>query len=459
MQFITRDKEFYRSLVLLMIPISLQRLITFGITFADNVMIGSLGDSAVSGVYVSNQMQTLQTSVILALETSLMILGSQYWGKKDTAPIRSLISIAVRFGVGFSLLLTIVSLLFPENFIRFFTKDETTIRDGSIYLRIIAVTFIAYAVSQIMIAAMRSVETARTGLYISMAALVINVSLNYILIFGKLGFPAMGIRGAAIATLISRVSEALLATLYILFADKKLNFRMSDFLHIDRTLMKDFIRYGLPVIGGQVVWACNLLFNTRILGSFDNAGVITATSIVGQMQNMVFMWTVGLSSAAGIITGKTIGAGEFDKMKVYARTIQILFLVIGILSGGLVLLIADPFISLYNVSSDAVMYAHQFAILYSIIVIGQTYQGMGLAGLVKSGGDTAFVFKNDTIFVFLVVMPLTLFARYRLNAAPAVVYMCLRCDELLKCIVAFFKINSFNWMKNLTRDTTEEAAA
>ena len=270
MQFITRDKEFYRSLVLLMIPISLQRLITFGITFADNVMIGSLGDSAVSGVYVSNQMQTLQTSVILALETSLMILGSQYWGKKDTAPIRSLISIAVRFGVGFSLLLTIVSLLFPENFIRFFTKDETTIRDGSIYLRIIAVTFIAYAVSQIMIAAMRSVETARTGLYISMAALVINVSLNYILIFGKLGFPAMGIRGAAIATLISRVSEALLATLYILFADKKLNFRMSDFLHIDRTLMKDFIRYGLPVIGGQVVWACNLLFNTRILGSFED---------------------------------------------------------------------------------------------------------------------------------------------------------------------------------------------
>ena len=104
------------------------------------------------------------------------------------------------------------------------------------------------------------------------------------------------------------------------------------------------------------------------------------------------------------------------------------------------------------------MYAHQFALLYSIIVIGQTYQGMGLAGLVKSGGDTAFVFKNDTIFVFFVVMPLTLFARYVLNAAPAVVYMCLRCDELLKCIVAFFKINSFNWMKNLTRDTTEESA-
>ena len=458
MQFITRDKEFYKNLVLLMIPISLQRLITFGITLADNVMIGSLGDSAVSGVYVSNQMQTLLQSVVMALETALLILGSQYWGKKETAPIRSLISIAMRFGIIFSAILSVLSLAFPEQFIRLFTKDPSTIHDGGIYLRIVAVAFIAFTISQIMISAMRSVETARTGLYISIAALVVNVTLNYILIYGKLGFPAMGIKGAAIATLISRIAEAILATLYILLIDKKLGFRLQDLLHIDRVLLKDFIRYGLPVVGGQVVWACNLLVNTRILGSFNNAGVITATSIVGMMQNMVFMWTAGLSSAAGIITGKTIGAGEFEKMKVYARTIQILFLVIGILSGGLILLIKGPFISLYNVSSDAVMYAHQFATIYSVIVIGQTYQGMGLAGLVKAGGDTAFVFKNDTIFVFCIVIPLSILARY-LGAAPAVVYMCLRCDELLKCIVAFFKINSFNWMRNLTRDDLESTAA
>ena len=454
MAVFTKDRSFYRSLVTLAVPISLQNLVTFAVSFADNVMIGSLGDDAISGVYIGGQLQSVLQMFVGGIEGAILILAAQYWGKKDTQSIRKVVSIGIKFALAVGLLSSLVAVLFPQWVIRAFTTEPGVIQEGAAYVQIVGFTYLFFSVSQVMIAAMRSVETARIGLYISCMALVINVCLNYVFIFGHFGFPAMGVRGAALATLVSRILEMCVGVGYVFFVDKKLRFGLKDLLHTDRQLLRDFIRYGLPVIGGQVVWAINSLANTKILGYYS-AGVIAAASITGMLHNLVYVWMNGMSSAVGIITGKTVGAGQYEKMKEYSKTVQMIFLFVGLISGAAVFLARDGFISLYNASSEAQAYSRQFINVISVTIIGTCYQAACLFGLVKSGGDISFVFKNDTIFVFLVVIPSSLLAMW-LGAPPWVVFACLKCDQILKCFVAIVKINRYNWMKNLTRDNTSQ---
>ena len=451
MSVFTKDRSFYRSLVTLAVPISLQNLVTFAVSFADNVMIGSLGDDAISGVYVGGQLQSVLQMFVGGIEGAILILAAQYWGRKDRESIRKVVSIGVKFALAVGILMSLVAVAFPEWMIRAFTQEPGVIQEGAAYVQIVGFTYLFFSISQVMIAAMRSVETARIGLYISLMSLVVNVSLNYVFIFGHLGFPAMGVRGAAVATLISRIMEMCASVGYVFFVDKKLRFGLRDLFHTDRQLLKDFIRYGLPVIGGQVVWSVNMLANTKILGYYS-AGVIAAASITGMLHNLIYVWMNGLSSAVGIITGKTVGAGLYDKMKEYSKTVQMIFLFVGLISGAVVFLARDGFISLYSASPEAQEYSRQFINVISITIIGTCYQAACLFGLVKSGGDIAFVFKNDSIFVFLVVIPSALLSMW-LGAPPWVVFACLKCDQILKCFVAIVKINRYNWMKNLTRDT------
>ncbi len=454
MAVFTKDRSFYRSLVTLAVPISLQNLVTFAVSFADNVMIGSLGDDAISGVYIGGQLQSVLQMFVGGIEGAILILAAQYWGKKDTQSIRKVVSIGIKFALAVGLLSSLVAVLFPQWVIRAFTTEPGVIQEGAAYVQIVGFTYLFFSVSQVMIAAMRSVETARIGLYISCMALVINVCLNYVFIFGHFGFPAMGVRGAALATLVSRILEMCVGVGYVFFVGKKLRFGLKDLLHTDRQLLRDFIRYGLPVIGGQVVWAINSLANTKILGYYS-AGVIAAASITGMLHNLVYVWMNGMSSAVGIITGKTVGAGQYEKMKEYSKTVQMIFLFVGLISGAAVFLARDGFISLYNASPEAQAYSRQFINVISVTIIGTCYQAACLFGLVKSGGDISFVFKNDTIFVFLVVIPSSLLAMW-LGAPPWVVFACLKCDQILKCFVAIVKINRYNWMKNLTRDNTSQ---
>lgn len=449
-RLITRDKSFYKSLVVLAIPIALQNLITFAVGFADNVMIGALGDAAVSGVYVGGQIQSVLQMAVGGIEGAIMILGAQYWGRKDLESIRKVTAIGLRFAALVGLIFTIIFSLFAEPVVRLFTSDADAVREGTSYLRIVAFSYIFFSISEVMIASMRSVETAQIGMYISIIALVVNISLNWIFIFGHFGVPAMGCAGAAAATVISRIVEMTCSVLYVLLVDKKLHFKPADIKDRDKLLTHDFIKYGLPLIGGNVVWAINMLANAKILGLY-NASVLTAASVTGTLNNMLYICMNGMSSAVGVITSKTVGAGLYEKEKEYAYTVQILFLGVGLLTGALAYLVRDPFISLYGISPEAQAYSRQFINVLSITIIGTCYQAAALFGLVKSGGDISFVFKNDTIFVFLVVIPSGI-AAYLLKAPAWVTFACLKCDQILKCFVAVVKINCFNWMKNLTRD-------
>ncbi len=456
---LTRDRSYYKSLITLALPVAAQGLIAFLASFADNLMVSSLGDAAVSGVYFASQINVLIQMFTSGIGGVILILSAQYWGKKDTENIKNIISIGIRFSLAVGAVLTAVCLLFPGAVIGIFTSDPAIAREGITYLRTVCMSYIFFCITQVLLCSMRAVETPSIGMMISLISLSFDIALNFLFIYG-LGW---GVFGAALSTVIGRVAETTAISIYVFRRDRKLRLRIADLRRSDRMLIRDYIRYGLPLIAGEVVWSVNLMVNSIIFGRFFDASVATAVSIANTMGTLAFIAISGLASAVGIITGKTVGAGKYELMKEYARTTQVIFFFVGLLSGALVAVLRGPFVALYagalggGISQAAAREASLLIGVLSITIIGSGYQAPCLFGLVKSGGDISFVFKNDTIFVFCVVLPSALISAW-LGAPAWLVFACLKSDQILKCFVAVFKINKFNWMKNLTRTTISESA-
>ncbi|MBO5790832.1 MAG: MATE family efflux transporter, partial [Clostridia bacterium] len=356
----------------------------------------------------------------------------------------------LRIAFFFGIVYSAVSFIFAPKILTVLTSDREVVQAGIPYLRITALSFLFFTITQALLYALRGVENAKFGMRLSFLTLAVNVTFNYILIFGKFGMPALGIKGAAIATLAARIAECITVLLYVFLKEKNLSLKLTSLTLRSPTLLKDMVRYGIPLLGGEVVWAINTFFQSAAIGRF-NEEVMAAFSITIMLSNLIYVWASGLASAVGVITGKTVGRGEFEKMKQYAKTVQVLFVLVGLFSAALILGIRSPFISLYNVTAATVAQAKELMIVLAVVMAGTCYQMVGLAGLVKSGGDTKFVMINDSIHVFLVIIPATVVA-ISLGAPAWVVFACLKCDQVLKCFVAVIKINRFRWMKKLTRE-------
>ena len=453
MRLITRDRSFYRSLFSLALPIVLQNFISFAVNFADNLMVGRLGDTAVSAVYMGNQFQTVLQMFVFGIDAAMLIIAAQYWGIKDTKSIRRISAMGIRWSVLVGAVIAAAVLAFPRFFLSRLTSDAGVVEEAVPYVVFVALSYVFFCASQLLISSMKSVENARLGFYVSLIALFVNIFLNWLLIFGMFGFPALGVKGAAIATLISRIVEFLIAAVYVFAIDKRLGLKPKHLFLKAPSLRRDFIRNGAPVVAGQMVWAVNMIAYSTIMGHLSPAAV-TASSIVGQMENLLRVGVFGLSAALGIVTSKTVGAGKFKEMREYATTAELIFLGIGLLSSLVIVLLKRPFVGLYDISPEAADMSAQFFRVLTFTFIGTCWQATCLGGLVKSGGDTGFVFKMDSVFVFGVLIPAGILTLV-LGAPAWAVFLALKCDQILKCIVAFVKINSFNWMKKLTRENAD----
>lgn len=446
--------KLYKRVLLLAAPMALQSIITYAVGMADNLMVGSLGELALSGVYVANQLQNILHMLVTGLGAALVILASQYWGKKDPENTRAIVSIALKFSLGAGLVFLLATLLFPMEILGFFTNDPGVKQEAWHYLQIIRYTYVFFAVTQILIASMRCVEQVRIGLVLSIITFFINVGLNWVLIFGNLGAPALGIQGAALATLIARMVETPIMILYVRFLDQRLNLRFSHFRQSNRNLVGDFFRFGFPVILGDIFWGINLAIQGAILGRLGPTA-LASVSIANNLFSMVAVGVYGTAAASAVIVGQTVGAQEYELLKTYTKQLQILFLFVGACSGALLYLISDHILLLYNLTPETMVMAKQFLTVLSVMIVGTSYQMSVLTGIVRAGGSIYFVLINDLIFVWLVVLPSAYLAAFVFNAHPVIVFMCLKSDQILKCLVAVVKVNRFNWVQNLTQETVQ----
>jgi putative MATE family efflux protein len=441
---------YYRTILRLALPIGLQNLVGFTVNFADNLMVGRLGDLAIAGVFIGNQIHSMVMFITSGIGATLVILATQYWGKQDTRSIRSLTGISFWAALGAGTLFTVLSAGFPGLIAGLLSNKEDVIAASIPYLRITGLSFVFFTVSQVLVASQRSVEKVRFGMNIALIALAVNVGLNYCLIFGKLGFPALGVTGAALATLVSRILECFLAAIYVFRIDKRIALRLRDLGKPDRFLGFSLLKYGAPVVAGDIVWAANSFAYTAIVGRFT-AGIIASFNIAGMMNTMVYIWMSGLAAALGIMTGKLVGGGApVAEIKTHSFRTQRFFLLVGLGTGLFIFFFKGVLISFYNISPEAALAAPQLLSVLALSMVGTAYQMPGLGGLVKAGGNISFVFRNDFIFVFFVVIPSSVIAM--LLKAPAwAVFLCLKCDQILKCFVAMVVINRFRWIKDLTR--------
>ena len=445
-----REKSFYKTLCMLSFPIVLQNFITYLVGLADNVMVSVLGETAVSGVYVANQISTLLQLFVMGLAAALTVLSTQYFGLGDKKSMKLIVSTALRVSVYVSVLLWAVVFFFPEAVLSVFTDETEVIKAGAQYIKVLSFTYLPFCVTNVLIAGMRCVEKVKIGTKVALCALFINVFFNWVFIYGKLGVPSLGIKGVAFSTLISRIIELSIMFVYVFRMDEKLKFKASDVFKRDVTLVKKFLKYGLPVILGDLLWGMNLVMQAIIVGHLGTIS-IAAVSIANNIFSVVSVGLYGFRDGSAIIVGKTVGTGDYNKVKLYAKTLQVVYVILGVVTSIIITLTKFLVPLLYNkMDAETIELAKNLVTVLSVTVLGSAYQMGSLTGIVRAGGDTKFVLRNDMIFIWLIVIPSAAIAAFVFSAPTLVVFMCLKCDQIIKCAVAAIKVNRYRWIKNLT---------
>ncbi len=445
-----KDGRFYKVFFSMTAVIALQNLISFSVNLADNIMIGGYSQVALNGVSMVNQIQFLLQMVVSGVGNGIVVLGAQYWGKRQTEPIRRVTSIGMVLAITVSLLMTAVVYFFPHQTLSLLTNEQPVIAEGARYLKIVCFSYVLFAVTNVLLSSLRSVETVKIGFVVTLAALVVNICLNYCLIYGRFGFPELGAVGAAIATLTSRVVEFLIVVVYTLAMDRKVRWRFSMLFSFDAGLFRDYLHVGLPLILSSTVWGLATSAQTAILGRLGQ-DTIAANSIVTTIFQVVTVLAYGAASASSVIIGKTVGENDIPRVKAYTVTLQLMYLIIGLLTSGILWLCKDFILGFYSITPETHDLAIQFIAVLSVTVIGTTYECACLTGIVTGGGDTRFVLINDLIHQWLIVIPSAYLSAFVFHAPLWVTFACLKSDQILKCFVAVVKVNRYRWIRVLTR--------
>lgn len=442
-------KNFYRNFLKLCSMLVLQNVVTLSVNLADNIMLGAFSETALSGVTTVNQVQFVFQQLLMALGDGLVIFGSQYWGKKETEPVRKISAWAMRTGLFIALVLFILASFFQRQLLGLFTTDETIIDAGISYLAIIRFTYFFFAVTQVLLATLRCVEIAGIAFGLSVMTLVINCSINWILIYGHFGAPRMGAAGAAVGTLTARVAEIIVLITYISRKQNWIGIRFSDYLKLDGKFGRRYYKVVCPLLIIQGLWGVNTALQTAILGHMT-AAAIAANSAASNLFLMVKSAAVGAASAASVTMGKTIGSGNLELAKAYSKKLQKLFIVMGIICGVLLFFIRIPVLNLYQLSPETRDMANTFLIILSVVMVGMSYQMPTNGGIIRGSGSIAYSMKVDLISTWAIVIPLSMFMAFVVKASPAVVVCCLNADQIFKCVPAFLKCNYGHWIKNMT---------
>lgn len=445
-----KDASFYRTFFPLLFVIVLQQLAALAVNLADNIMLGRYSELALSGASLVNQLQFTLQQIAAGIGMGIVVLAAQYWGQKRTGPIKKIISLGVKCGFLSGVIFFAISQLAPAGVLGLFTGDEAVIGEGVRYLQVICWTYPVFGLSNSLMYALQSVETAMIGTVMSCSTICINVCLNYCFIYGNFGAPELGIVGAAVATLVSRLVELGIILVYILFIDKKLHMKLWEILKWDGTYLQDYLKVSTPIVISGLLWGVAQAAQTAIPGHMS-ATAIAANSIAIILFEIFAVLGAACANTASVVTGKTIGAGMLDKVKAYSKTMQGIFLLGGLFSGGMLFLCKDWIVNFYTVSPEVKAMAVDFMTVLSVASIGSCYEYPVEGGIIAGGGSTKYAAVVDNLFMWLFTIPSAALSAFVFQFPPVVTFAFLKADQILKCIPNFITCNRYRWVKLLTR--------
>ncbi|MGT2614922.1 MATE family efflux transporter [Clostridium perfringens] len=448
---ITRDKRFYRLLFSIALPIAVQNLITFMVSMVDTLMVGALGEIQLSAVSIANNLFFVLTILMFGLAGGSNIMISQYWGKGNVKTIHKILAIMYRVCLLITGIFIFIAVFLPKYFMGIFTTDKAVIDFGASYLRIVCIGYLFYSITNCTIMMLRSVKTVSISIIVYTASLVVNSILNWIFIFGNLGAPELGIRGAAIATVCARITEFSIVLVFMFIYERKIGLKIEHLLKLDKEILKDYVGLCTPVLCNELLWAIGASMISVIVGRMGTE-VVAANSINGVAHQFVTVFIFGMSNATAVIIGNTIGEGKKEKAKEYAYSIGIFSVVMGCISGLMILLIKPFVVNFYNVSYSTKLIAMEIMTVTSGIIVFQSLASNFMMGVLRGGGDAKFVLINDLIFMWLVAIPGGFFVAFVLELPVALVFLVIKCDEILKSLTSVYRVISGKWINDVTKD-------
>ncbi|WP_066501884.1 MATE family efflux transporter [Abyssisolibacter fermentans] len=442
------NRDFYKTMISIAIPIAFQNLIFSSLNMVDTVMIGKLGKTNIAAVALANQIFFIYSLILFGINSGSSIFTAQFWGKKDVKNIRKILGLSLILGVGASLLFFIAGISIPNFLIRLFTEDKEVINLGVSYLVIIVFSYPITAITFSYGAASRSIGQTKLPMVASCISLGCNTLFNYLLIFGKFGFPELGIRGAAYATLTARIIEVFIILGSIYYKKGVLSAKLKEMLDLSKDFIIKYFNTTTSVILNELFWSVGMSMYCAAYGRISTDAV-AAVQISNIVRNLFVVLSIGVANACAIMIGNKIGANKYKEADIYSKKFTYISLLLGLTLGLLLVLGSKYVIIFFDVSADVKLAAVKILIVYAIFLPATNYTSVLIVGILRSGGDTKFSFLLETLCVWLIGVPLAFIGALLFDLPVYLVVALVNIEEIVKMIVGLYRVKSNKWIKNI----------
>ncbi|MFQ6808785.1 MAG: MATE family efflux transporter [Blautia sp.] len=444
------NASFSRNLLRLAVPIVLQNLVTTAVSSADVIMLGFVSQDALAAGSLASQIMFILNLVYSGISSGVIMLAAQYWGKQDTLTIERIMGIGMRISILISTVFFILAFFFPALLMRIFTNDMQLVSTGIPYLKIVSFSYLFMSISQVYLCTMRTIERVIFATAANASALLLNILLNAVFIFGLLGAPKMGIAGVALATTIARGIEFAICMLDAL-KFKTIRFRPSTIFERHKLLFADFMKYSLPAFGNEVSWGLAFSMYSVIMGHLGS-DIVAANAVVVVARNLGTVACFGIANAGAILLGKSIGAGRMETVKADASKFCKITFISGMIGGIFIFLLRPLFMNMADLTATAQGYLNIMLFINMYYVLGQAMNTAVICGVFRSGGDSKWGFICDTIDMWGYAVPMGFFTAFVLKLPPMWVYFIICTDEFVKIPFVYKHYKSYKWLKNITRE-------
>lgn len=443
-----RNVSFAKEVRALAIPVALQCMLQSSFSIIDQIMIGQLGSVSIAAIGLAGKFSSIYSFVVAAIGTVAGIMISQYIGSHDKDEADKSLSVNLLVSVAVSVLFMLLCIIFPSNIMGIYSTEQDTVATSAEYLRIVSLTFLPLAVTTCLSTMLRCVEKAMIPLYASIAAALFNTGLDYVLIFGKLGFPAMGVNGAAIATVISAfVNMAVVSVgFFCVLRRRKTKYRFS--IHLKKMSVRQYLAILFPILITEVLWSIGENVYASIYGHLgtDNCAAMTLTTPI---QGLMIGALSGLSQTAGILIGKKLGERDYDTAYKNSKKLMLYGLVGSLIMSALLVVLRFPYVGIYNVDDSVRTVGNQLLLVFAIMAPIKVLNMILGGGIIRSGGKTKIVMLIDTIGTWGFGVPLGFLSAFCFNLPITYVYFILSLEELVRLIISLVVFRKRVWIKTL----------
>lgn len=437
--------SFIKSTLSLMAPIILQQLITRGVNFLDNIMIGGFGEHTISAASFANSYYSIFQFICMGLGSGAIVLSSQFWGQKDKKALKEASAIAMQVTLVLSAVFTLASIAFPGFILGLYTNQPEVIAVGTTYMRLLGITFLLAGLSSTATYMLRSTGQVNIPLIGSGGAFFINIFFNWVFIFGKLGAPRLELVGAAVGTILARLFEFAVVFGYFALKDSSLNFRMPDFLSRRSKLWAQYIHFAIPVLISDTLLGVSLSVVSSITGHVSSE-MSAASAMVNSVVQLLTVVNIGMAGASAIVVGNSIGKEKIRQAKDQGNTYILLSILAGLILIPILILMEAPYNSLYAVSQETLVIAHKMFFCNCLTIPLQTMAYVISKGILRGGGDTRFLLIADSSMVWLVSIPLGYLAAMVWHMDPFWIYFLLRVEFPLKGLICLGRYLTGKWI-------------